>query len=166
LFPNQILTLLYLLLTTAANPGFFSKGPDPVLLEAKEKTPPRKHRSLLSPKPGTTGRSPPVPWLLAVWWSSPSVLPLVPQPANISYMEQDDWDHAHPHRQASTAAPPTSWAKTLKRTFTRHLQPAELPVPVVDADLPRLSGIERSAEVIRFTLNRLEYRLSPFGHLT
>ena len=37
MFPNQILTLLYLLLTTAANPGFFSKGPDPVLLEAKEK---------------------------------------------------------------------------------------------------------------------------------
>jgi len=29
--------LCLLLLTTAANAGFFSKGPDPVLLEAKEK---------------------------------------------------------------------------------------------------------------------------------
>ena len=53
----------------------------------------------------------------------------------------------------------------LKRTFTRHWQPEALPVPVVDTDLPCLSGIERSAEVIRFTLNKLEYWLSPLGHL-
>ncbi len=38
-------------------------------------------------------------------------------------------------------------------------------MPVVDHELHRLSGIERAAEVLRFMLHRLEYWLSPLGHL-
>ena len=62
-------------------------------------------------------------------------------------------------------ANPTSWAKRLTRTFTQHWQPKPLPVPVVDVELPHLTAIERSAEVCRFILNRLEYALSPLGNL-
>ena len=40
-----------------------------------------------------------------------------------------------------------------------------MPVPLVDPDLPHLTGIERAAEVCRFTLHKLEYALSPQGHL-
>ena len=35
----------------------------------------------------------------------------------------------------------------------------------MDRDLPTLSGIERSAEVLRFMLHKLEYWLAPRGHL-
>ena len=38
-------------------------------------------------------------------------------------------------------------------------------MPVVDLELPHLSGIERAAEVMRFMLHQLEYALSPLGHL-
>ena len=55
--------------------------------------------------------------------------------------------------------------KSLKQTITQHWRPEPLPVPVVDPDLPRLTGIERAAEVCRFTLHKLEYALSPQGHL-
>ena len=60
---------------------------------------------------------------------------------------------------------PASWAKRLKKTFTRHWQPEKLSVPSVDHELPSLSGIERSAEVLRFMMHKLEYWLSPLGHL-
>ncbi len=36
---------------------------------------------------------------------------------------------------------------------------------MVDIDLPHLSSIERSAEVLRYTCSRLEYWLSPQGML-
>lgn len=47
----------------------------------------------------------------------------------------------------------------------RHWKPEPLPSPLVDLDLPDLSGVERSAEVIRFTCSQLEYWLSPLGRL-
>lgn len=47
----------------------------------------------------------------------------------------------------------------------QHWQPEPLSVPEVDHELPRLSGIERAAEVVRFMLSRLEYALSPQGDL-
>ena len=53
----------------------------------------------------------------------------------------------------------------MRTTFTKHWQPEPLPRPQVDHELPRLSGIERAAEVLRFMLHRLEYWLSPLGHL-
>lgn len=46
-----------------------------------------------------------------------------------------------------------------------HWRPEPLSVPEVDHELPRLSGIERAAEVVRFMLSRLEYALSPQGDL-
>ena len=49
--------------------------------------------------------------------------------------------------------------------FVQHWQPKPLPVPEVDNELPHLSAIERSAEVCRFITNKLEYAISPFGHL-
>jgi hypothetical protein len=89
------------------------------------------------------------------------------KPANIM-MSQEEWEesphHQHP-RQVSTVANPNSWVKQLKRTVLQHWQPNPLPVPLVDRDLPRLSGIERAAEVLRFMLQQMEYALSPQGHL-
>ena len=35
----------------------------------------------------------------------------------------------------------------------------------MDHELPSLSGVERSAEVLRFMMHKLEYWLSPLGHL-
>ena len=78
-------------------------------------------------------------------------------------MQNDDWDQ--PHHQASMAKNPASWAKRLKKTFTRHWQPKPLSAPAVDHELPSLSGVERSAEVLRFMMHKLEYWLSPLGHL-
>jgi len=48
--------------------------------------------------------------------------------------------------------------------FTQHWQPEPLPSPVVDHELPHLTGIERAAEVLRFMISRLEHWLSPSGH--
>ncbi len=49
--------------------------------------------------------------------------------------------------------------------FSQHWRPKPLPAPVVDVDLPHLTAIERSAEVCRFILTKLEYALSPLGVL-
>lgn len=49
--------------------------------------------------------------------------------------------------------------------FKRHWQPEPLTKPVVDETLPELTGIERSAEVARFTMAKLEHWLSPLGNL-
>lgn len=80
-------------------------------------------------------------------------------------MHHDDWEQT-PHRtSASTVANPTSWARKLKKLLLRHWQPEVLPAPAVDADLPRLTGLERAAEVARFIMAKLEYWLSPLGNL-
>ena len=50
-------------------------------------------------------------------------------------------------------------------TFLQHWRPKPLPSPEVDHELAHLTGIERAAEVCRFILNKLEYALSPLGHL-
>ncbi|MEY4482592.1 MAG: hypothetical protein RL693_44, partial [Verrucomicrobiota bacterium] len=46
-----------------------------------------------------------------------------------------------------------------------HWRPEPVPPPIVDEDLPHLSGIERAAEVLRFSLTKLEHWLSPKGSL-
>jgi hypothetical protein len=63
------------------------------------------------------------------------------------------------------AANPQSWAKRLKITLIKHWLPKPLTVPEVDHELPHLTAIERSAEVLRFMVSRLEYALSPLGNL-
>ncbi|GEP43104.1 hypothetical protein BGE01nite_23950 [Brevifollis gellanilyticus] len=40
-----------------------------------------------------------------------------------------------------------------------------MPVPAVDIDLPHLTAVERSAEVCRFILSKIEFALSPLGNL-
>ena len=55
--------------------------------------------------------------------------------------------------------------KHLKRTIKQHWRPKALPPPLVDADLPKLSAIERAAEVLRYTLSRLFFWMAPGGSL-
>ena len=75
----------------------------------------------------------------------------------------DDWED-QPLQPHSTDAAPT-WAKQLKKVFTQHWRPKPLSAPVVDTELPHLSGIERAAEVMRFILRKLEHWMSPSGRL-
>jgi len=82
-------------------------------------------------------------------------------------MEQPDWDEqSHPPlpRQLQTV-PATTWAKQARQIVIRRWQPEPLSEPVIDEELPNLSAIERSAEVISFTCRRAEYWLSPQGTL-
>jgi len=53
----------------------------------------------------------------------------------------------------------------MRQIVIRRWQPEPLPEPEVDPDLPRLSAIERSAEVLSYTCRRFEYWLSPQGTL-
>jgi len=76
----------------------------------------------------------------------------------------DEWeDQPLPHHHSTVANP--TWAKRLKRTLIHHWRPRPVPSPLVDHELPHLSGIERAAEVFRFILTKLEHGLSPSGHL-
>ncbi len=82
-------------------------------------------------------------------------------------MPQEDWDEpSQPplNRQVPTV-PTTTWAKQMRQIVIRRWQPEPLPEPEVDHDLPHLSAIERSAEVIGFTCRRFEYWISPQGVL-
>ncbi len=53
----------------------------------------------------------------------------------------------------------------MRQIVIQRWQPEPLPEPAVDIELPHLSAIERSAEVLRFTCSKLEYWLSPQGTL-
>ncbi|MCX6980703.1 MAG: hypothetical protein NTV08_08125 [Verrucomicrobia bacterium] len=53
----------------------------------------------------------------------------------------------------------------LGHTIRASWQPQPISPPTVDPDLPHLSPIERSSEVLRFQLLRLEYALSSGGTL-
>jgi hypothetical protein len=81
-------------------------------------------------------------------------------------MEQPEWDEQSPPppRQLPTV-PATTWAKQVHQIVIRRWQPEPLSEPVVDHDLPHLSAIERSAEVLSFTCRRFEYWISPQGVL-
>ena len=81
-------------------------------------------------------------------------------------MEQPDWDEQSPPppRQLPTA-PATTWAKQVRQIVVKRWQPEPLDEPAVDKDLPQLSAIERSAEVVSFTCSRFEYWISPRGIL-
>jgi len=81
-------------------------------------------------------------------------------------MEQPEWDEQSPPlpRQLPTV-PATTWAKQVSQIVVKRWQPEPLSEPVVDQDLPQLSAIERSAEVVCFTCRRFEYWISPRGIL-
>lgn len=53
----------------------------------------------------------------------------------------------------------------MKAEWIPHWQPKQLTIPHVDNDLPKLTSIERAAEVIRYMFHRLEFWLSPQGNL-
>ncbi len=82
-------------------------------------------------------------------------------------MPHEDWDEPSPQqppRQVPTV-PTTTWAKQMRQIVIRRWQPEPLPEPEVDHDLPQLSAVERSAEVISYTCRRFEYWLSSQGTL-
>ena len=51
------------------------------------------------------------------------------------------------------------------RIYMEHWQPKPIQPPKVDPELKNLSGVQRSAEVIRFGVLSLEFWLSPLGRL-
>lgn len=60
---------------------------------------------------------------------------------------------------------PTPLFPMLVAALTAAWQPYAIRPPTVDQDLTCLSGIERSAEVLRYVSLQLEYALSPGGGL-
>ena len=55
--------------------------------------------------------------------------------------------------------------QSLAHAFRQMVGAQAIPAPVVDPQLAGLPPIERSAEVLRYTLRRAEYWLSPGGTL-
>lgn len=55
--------------------------------------------------------------------------------------------------------------QSLAHAFRQMVGAQAIPTPGVDPELARLGAIERSAEVLRYTLRRAEYWLSPGGTL-
>lgn len=80
-------------------------------------------------------------------------------------MLQEDWNEPPQLQRQLPTVPNTTWAKQMREIVIQRWQPVPLLVPMVDIDLPYLSAIERSAEVLRYTCSRLEYWLSPQGQL-
>ena len=80
-------------------------------------------------------------------------------------MPQEDWNELPQRHHQLPTVPSTTWAKQMREIVIQRWQPVPLQVPMVDIDLPYLSAIERSAEVLRYTCSRLEYWLSPQGML-
>jgi len=75
--------------------------------------------------------------------------------------DSDQWEE---EAEIMVPGKPT-WATILKRFINDHWHPRPMDSPVVDPDLHRLSWIERSAEVLRHSLQSLEYWASPNGWL-
>jgi hypothetical protein len=59
---------------------------------------------------------------------------------------------------------PALW-KRLPSRLSLHWRPIPIEPPQVDQDETRLPPIERSAEVIRYSLLKMEYWISPNGRL-
>lgn len=53
----------------------------------------------------------------------------------------------------------------IRRMVVQGWHPEPLQPPIIDSDLPALSPVERSAEVLRYTCCNIEYWLSPGGAL-
>ena len=53
----------------------------------------------------------------------------------------------------------------LKELLRRHWSPEKIEAPIVDPQLKDLDGVQRSAEVVRYSLLSWEFWLSPNGTL-
>lgn len=60
---------------------------------------------------------------------------------------------------------PTNWVTRCRQFILQHWRPEVIEPPKVDPDLPALTGVERSAEVFRYSMLSTEYWLSPKGRL-
>jgi len=54
---------------------------------------------------------------------------------------------------------------TTKRQWLRFWEPSQIEEPRVDPDLNHLNQVQRSAEVLRYSILRTEYWISPRGTL-
>lgn len=78
----------------------------------------------------------------------------------------DDEDDDGPWRDRPVpSVPAPNWVRRTRRLVLQHWQPTPLAAPQVDPELPRLTALERSAEVFRYWIHRFEYWLSPMGWL-
>ncbi len=58
-----------------------------------------------------------------------------------------------------------NWVRMVRRYLGRHWNPKPVKPPEVDPELPHFTGLERSAEVVRYTTLSTEHWLSPKGCL-
>ena len=74
----------------------------------------------------------------------------------------DEWEDEsvldHPQR-------PNNWVSNCRHFFGKHWQPKTLSIPRVDPGFGSLTCAERAAEVMRYSMRKAEYWLSPKGHL-
>lgn len=78
----------------------------------------------------------------------------------------EEWESPEEEEEhAISVAKPNNWATKVRLFLQKHWQPHPIAPPTVDPSLPQLSGIERSAEVIRHSLLTAEYWIAPNGWL-
>jgi hypothetical protein len=68
-----------------------------------------------------------------------------------------------PNSSLQPAPVSTPILQGLKTVILKHWHPQEIRPPIVDPDLPHQTGIERSAEVFRYSVLAAEHWLSPAG---
>lgn len=74
-------------------------------------------------------------------------------------------NHPHPERVEINHPQTKTFRQLIKSIVKAAWRPNLLEPPAVDKDLPNLSFLERSAEVLRYNLLQLEYALSAGGGL-
>jgi hypothetical protein len=74
--------------------------------------------------------------------------------------ESDGWDN-----RPTPSVPPPNLMRRTRSLVLQQWNPKPLPPPRVDPALPQFNALERSAEVFRYSANRLEYWISPSGWL-
>ena len=79
--------------------------------------------------------------------------------------EQDEEWMEPPPRPLSSRVKPHNWVSRCRQAILRHWRPAVIEPPEVDPELPTLTGVDRSAEVMRYSVLSTEYWLSPKGYL-
>ena len=80
------------------------------------------------------------------------------------YPPEETWQH--PHLTGRPAiVPPPNLARRARNFVLRHWEPKPLEPPVIDAELEKLTPVERSTEALRHFVLSLEYWLSPKGAL-
>lgn len=76
----------------------------------------------------------------------------------------EEWESPEEEQEhALTVAKQNNWATKAREFLQKHWQPQPIASPTVDPALHQLSGIERSAEVIRHSLLSAEYWIASNG---